>query len=308
MKKFLAYAGSAMFCPLVFLILVEINLRFIYLEMGSLYYVAFPLLMIFYFLIAGRVFRPLGIRRWPLWLVMNLIGYPLCWAWLTIRVPGIWFNLGIVLFFIPITIALVVAWLAVGAVFLLLRLIRTPPAGIKGTARSLLRRIVNVMKPLLLTLAVVGVASAGYRFMTMRPAGDYADEGVYTFVASQGYPTVEGASTYRSGSSYRSRQRSVYKVVYQAQGAGYTYTQEAPAESIGKQYVREKRAVDRRVLSIVGEGSYITVDADYTLEGYVQSLRRRYLLVFGVSAGYLTALAVRHIWRKRTEEERAAYG
>lgn len=300
MKKFLAYAGSALFCPLVFLILVEINLRFIYLEMGSLYYVVFPLLMVFYFLIAGRAFRPLGIRRWPLWLVMNLIGYPLCWAVLTLRAPGIWFNLGILLLFLPITAAMAVAWLAVGAVFLLLRLAKTPPAKIKRGVKSLSRRIVNVAKPLLLTLAVVGLVSAGYRYMTMRPADGYADEGVYTFVASQGYPTVEDAS--------RGGRRSVYKVVYKAQGAGYTYTQEAPAESIGKQYVREKRTVDRRVLSIVGEGSYITVDAEYTPEGYVLSLRRRYLLVFGLSAGYLAALAVRHIWKKRAEEERAAYG
>lgn len=306
MKKFLVYAGSALFCPLVFLVLVEINLRFIYLDMGPLYFFCFPLLTALYFLIAGRLFRPLGIGRWPLWLVMNLIGYPLCWAWLTVRVPGIWFNLGILLLFIPITIALVVAWLAVGAVFLLLRLARIPPARIMGNVRRLLRRIVNVMKPLLLVLAVVGIGSAGYRFMTIRPASDYTDEGIYTFVASKGYPAVEG--TYRSGSSYRSRQRSVYKVVYQAEGAGYTYTQEAPAESIGKQYVREKRSAERRVLSITGENLYITVDAKYTPEGYVQSLRLRYLAVFGASAGYLAALAVWYIWRKRAEEERAAYG
>lgn len=306
MKKFLAYAGSALFCPLVFLPLVEINLRFISLDMGPLYLFCFPLLMALYFLIAGRLFRPLGVRRRPLWLTMNLIGYPLCWVVLTIRVPVIWFNLGIVLFFLPITAALALAWVVVGAAFLLIRLVKTPPARIKGTARSLLRRIVNVAKPLLLTLAVIGIGSAGYRFMTMRPASAYTDQGVYTFVASQGYPTVEDTS--RSGSSYRSRQRSVYKVVYKAQDAGYTYTEEAPAESIGKQYVREKRSVERRVLSITGEDLYITVDAKYTLEGYVQSLRTRYLVVFGLSAGYLAALAVWYIMKKRAEEERAAYG
>ena len=305
MKKFLAYAGSALFCPLVFLVLVEINLRFISLDMEPLY---LPLLMALYFLIAGWLFRSLGIGRWPLWMVMNLIGYPLCWVVLTLRVPGIWFNMGILLLLLPTTAALVVMWLVVGAVFLLIRLIKTPPARIMGNVRRLLRRIVNVAKPLLLTLAVIGLVSAGYRFMTIRPAGDYIDEGVYTFVASKGYPTVEGTSIYKAGSSYRSRQRSVYKVVYQAKGAGYTYTQEAPTESIGKQYVREKRSVERRVLSITGENLYITVDAKYTPEGYVRSLRTRYLVVFGVSAGYLAALAVWYIIKKRAEEDRAAYG
>lgn len=308
MKKFLALAGSALFCPLVLLTLFEVDLRLIYLEMGPLYFILFPLLMALYFLIAGRLFRPLGIGRWQLWLVMNLIGYPLCWAGLTLRVPGIWFNLGILLLFLPITTALIITWVVVGVILLLVRLIKTPPARIKRTLGSLFRRIVNVMKPLLLTLAVIGIASAGYRYLTMRPASDYTDEGVYTFVATKGYPTVEGTSTYKVGSSYRSRQRSVYKVVYEAKGAGYTYIQEAPAESIGKQYVREKRTVDRRVLSFTGEHLYITVDAKYTLEGYVQSLRLRYLLVFGASAGYLAALAVWHIWKKRAEEERAAYG
>lgn len=304
MKKFLAYAGSALFLPLVLLPLVVINLRFIHLWALPLYCVLFPLAVALYFLIAGRLFRPLGIGRWPLWMVMNLIGYPLCWVGVAVLVPVLLFNLGIVLFFLPITAALVIMWLVVGVVFLLLRLAKTPPARIKGNVRRLLHRVVNVAKPLLLTLAVIGVVSAGYRFMTIRPASDYTDEGVYTFVASKCYPTVEGAG----GSGYRSRRRSVYKVVYQAQGAGYTYAQEAPAESIGKQYVREKRAVDRRVLSIVGEGSYITVDAGYTLEGYVQSLRRRYLLVFGLSAGYLTALVMRRIFQKRAEEQCAAYG
>lgn len=131
MKRFLAYAGSALFCPLVFLLLVEVNLRFISLDMGPLYFFCFPLLMALYFLIAGRAFRLLGIGRWPLWLVMNLIGYPLCWAWLTLRMPGIWFNLGILLLFLPITAALAVMWLAVGAVLLLARLTKTPPARIK---------------------------------------------------------------------------------------------------------------------------------------------------------------------------------
>lgn len=299
MKKALAVIGSILFCPLVFLAFFEVNLRFT-LGMAPLY-LGYPLVLALYFLIAGRAFRPLGLGRWPLWLVMNLIGYPFCWAALTVRVPGIWFNLGILLLFLPITAALLVTWGVVGILLLLVRLVKTPPARIKRKTLPLGRGIVTAATPLLLTAALIGVIGAGYNYLTMRPASAYTDQGVYTFVASKGYPTVE-----KNNRNGRTHQRSVYKVVYQAKGSGYTYTEDAPAESIGKQYVREKRTVDRRVLSITGENLYITVDAKYTLEGYVQTTRRRYLIVFGVSAGCLTAAVVWYIWKKRAEEERAA--
>jgi len=299
LKKALAVIGSILFCPLVFLAFFEVNLRFAF-GMAPLY-LGYPLVVAAYFLIAGRAFRSLGIGRWPLWLLMNLVGYPLCWVALTVRVPGIWFNLGILLLFLPVTAAMALVWAVIGLLLLLARLIKTPPARIKRKVLSFGRGVVMVAKPLLLILALCGAAGAGYNYMTMRPAESYTDQGVYTFVASKGYPTIE--KTTRRGRSY---DHPVYKVIYQAQGSGYTYTEDAPAESIGKQYVRERRSTDRRVLSITGENTYITVDAKYTLESFVRTARQRYLIVFGVSAAYLTALVVWHIWKKRAEEERSA--
>lgn len=297
MKKALAVAGSVLICPLVFLALFEVNLRFI-LGMAPLY-LGFPLAMVLWFLAAGRAFRPLGLGRWPLWLWMNLVGYPLCWVALTLRVPGIWFNLGILLLLLPVTAALALAWGAVGIVLLLVRLVRTPPARLKRKALSLGRTVLGVAKPMVLAAAVAGLVGSGYNYLTMRPAGEYTDQGIYSFVASQSYPTVENVTQGR-----RTRQRSVYQVVYKAKGSGYTYTEKAPSESIGKQYVREKRTVDRRVLAITGENLYITVDAKYTAESYVHSTRQRYLVIFGVSGACLTAAAVWIIWKKRTEEQR----
>lgn len=295
MKKTLLVLGAILFCPLAFLGLFEINLRFAF-GMAPLY-IGFPLLMALCFLLAGWRLKKLGMGRWPLWFLMNFIGYPLCWVGLTLRVPGLWFNLGILLLFLPVTAALAVTWGVVGLALLLVRLAKTPPARMKRKARSLGKGIVTAAKPLLLAAAVVGVLGAGYNYLTMRPAAAYTDQGVFTFVADNGYPTVE--KTTRNG---RTRERSVYQVVYKAQGSGYTYTEAAPGESLGRQYVREKRSLERRVLSITGENLYITVDGKYTLEGYVRTLRQRYLVVFGVSAGYLTAAAVWFIWKRRREE------
>lgn len=165
--------------------------------------------------------------------------------------------------------------------------------------RSLARRLVGIAKPLMLTLAVAGLIATVRGYSSIRPAKDYTDQGVYTFTAYRVWSTAE---TRYSG--HRQVERIVYKLDYRSPGKQYKYTQDVINKTTGKEYIQEKRQVERRVLSIDGENKYITVEPRYTPQSYVRSLQVRHMVVFGASAGYLTLYGVWVIWQKRAEEER----
>ena len=120
--------------------------------------------------------------------------------------------------------------------------------------RSLARRLVGIAKPLMLTLAVAGLIAAVKGYSSIRAAEDYTDQGVYTFTAYRVWSTAE---TRYSG--HRRVERIVYKLDYRSPGKKYKYTQDVINKTTGKEYIQEKRQVERRVLSINGENKYITV-------------------------------------------------
>ena len=83
--------------------------------------------------------------------------------------------------------------------------------------------------------------------------------------------------------------KTVYVVSYQASdGSGYEYDYEAGSvDTIAQKIVEEGEPIERRVLSVPDEGTYITVEADETAETYVAGQRKRFVLISIVSVLYL---------------------
>ena len=305
MKKVIGVVLSVLFCPLFFL-----GCWWFWFQMLT---TPAPLLAValsyalgtaIYFLWAGKALsRWTGLGRAALCLWMLLLGYPLCWGAMLLCFPALPLSSVLIIQILIITAVIAGAWAIIAVVCLLarqlLRLLRTPPAVVGRRVRSSLLALWRVASMGLLvgSLACLWVGGQGY--LTLRPAEAYADRGVHTFVARSVYPTSE---TVRSGS--RQRTRTVYKLEYKSKNGQYKYTERVPAESIGKEYIREKRSQERRVLSIPEEKKYITVAPEYTPESYVQSQRRRFLTMFGASAAYLTGAAVVFIWRRQRDEPR----
>ena len=53
----------------------------------------------------------------------------------------------------------------------------------------------------------------------------------------------------------------------------------------------DRGPVERRVLSIPADNTYITVEPDQTAEGYTSSLRQKYILILALSGGYVLVYA-----------------
>lgn len=318
MKKFLSVLLSVLFVPALMLLLFELGLRVSpgnELFLVGIFFLGFPLGIVLWFLIAGAILtRKNLLSRKALWLWMNLLGYPLAWAAFILRRPsllmqGFW----LLFFFLPITGILILAWLLIALVFLILRLIKSPPS------RQKIRRLTQgFLRILTAVAAVIAFISAG-RYINIRPAGAYTDQGVYTFIPVSGYPTnvkVPGSQ----------KTRNVYKITYRTTTQSpYTHTVEAPSRSAGEATVKAKEPVEWRVLSINnittprpdGEGNrgttsidssntFITIPPEETAESYTAKEQKKCVTAFAISAGYLTAAAVTVIWRKRKAEDRAA--
>lgn len=312
MKRTVSVLLSVLFCPLSFLGVCALWLAGQRFFRGELVFLTFTFdfgfqwaaltfalgTLLYYLWAGGALSRWSGLTKGAILLWMLLAGYPLCWAAAILCLPALLRN-GFILFpLLIVTLALAAVWGLWGLARLLLRFFRTPPREYLRRGKNALSTAWGIAKPLLLTAAVAGLLLSVQGLVTLRPAADYADQGVHTFVASSAYPTSR-KTTVRG----QTRTRTVYLLTYKAPGTGYTYTQELPAESTAKQAVREKRRVERRVLSIPAERKYITVDPKYPdAESYVSACRQRYLLILTASAAVFAAAAVVLIWRKRRHE------
>lgn len=298
MKKFLAVLFSVLFCPLSFLGLFALCV-FVLKVPQSLLLVAggYALGNILYILLLGKVFsRRLGLSRRQLGLWMTLLGYPLCWVALLVWIRALLMNLFVLLPFVIVTGVLAVSWGIVGLLFLVVRLFRTPPKVTLRRISSRLAAVWGILRTVLLVAAVAGVLMGARGYYGLRSPEEYIDKGVYTFTASTCYPH----SVKTTGRRGRQQTRTVYVVTYKS-GDGYTWTEEVGSKSAGDRYVKERRKVERRVLS-TEERTYITVEPEYTAESYIQKEKSKYLWMFGVSAAYLTGGAVWLIWKKRQSE------
>ena len=148
--------------------------------------------------------------------------------------------------------------------------------------------------PFLAAAMLLFAAAAIKACLEMPPAAAYVDEGVHTFTASSGYSTTRQGAWQPKYHRYASRY--VYVVVYRAPG-GWRWERDT-FETEGKEAVRSRERVERRVLSIPEENSYITVSPELTPQRYAEQKRQQYLMIAGVCLAVLAVEGVIWLWRK----------
>lgn len=144
------------------------------------------------------------------------------------------------------------------------------------------------MMALLLALSVVmGYLSIKY-MAEILPADSYEDKGVCAFSPYRVLP-VQVKNIGASGRDRRMNPtKTVYMVYYRAtDGSGYEWSDRAITKELGQKIVDEGVSVDRRILAITVDRTYITVEPEQTAEGYTAGLRQRYVLTLVLSAAYI---------------------
>ena len=155
-----------------------------------------------------------------------------------------------------------------------------------------LKSIVFVAGLMLLILAAaVGYLSIKY-LAAILPADSYEDKGVYIFSPYQVLP-VQVQNTGASGRNRRMNPtKTVYMVYYRdTSGSGYQWSQQALTREIGQNVVDAGAAVERRVLAIPADRSYITVEPGQTAESYTAGLRQKYITALVLAGAYVLLYA-----------------
>ena len=159
------------------------------------------------------------------------------------------------------------------------------------TKKKFTSTIFTVGLALLILSAVAGYHSVR-NLLTLLPADSYEDKGIYTFSPRQVLP-VQVKNKNAVGRNRRMNPtRTVYMVCYRdTGGGGYQWKEEAAARSLGEKIVDAGTTVERRVLIIPANRSYITVEPDQTAESYTAGLRKRYLAVLSLAGSYVLLYA-----------------
>ncbi len=157
---------------------------------------------------------------------------------------------------------------------------------------------------MLLILAVVMVYLSIKGLLTIPSANTYEDSGLHTFEPYQVLPIQVRNSSAYSRSRRVNPTKTVYMVYYRAtDGSGYQWSDRAITRELGQETVKEGVTVTRRVLSVSGGRTYITVEPDQTTESYASGLRQKYVLALALSAAYILVYlliwGVTLSWRRR---------
>lgn len=157
------------------------------------------------------------------------------------------------------------------------------------------KSVVFIVGLMLLILAAVMIYLSAKGMFAIPSAASYEDIGIHTFEPYQVLPVqVKNTSAY---SRYRRMNptKTVYMVYYRAtDGSGYKWAEQAITRDLGQETVDAGVTVTRRVLSIPGDRTYITVEPELTAESYTNGLRQRYVLALVLSAAYILVYLV--IW------------
>lgn len=82
--------------------------------------------------------------------------------------------------------------------------------------------------------------------------------------------------------------KTVYMVYYrEPSGSGYQWKYQASSKEQGQEIVNAKEKVERRVLAIPADRTYITVEAEQNAESYTKGLQQRYVLILAGAVAYL---------------------
>lgn len=279
-------------------------LAFIYASEQNLLYFAYilPPVVALYFVIAANIFaHRLGLNRWLLWFVLNFAGGICSWGILIACFPHILLNGFILFYLVPVTIAFVMVWAAVGIGILCVQLWKRradspdttgqPPVATSkrvGAGMEKFTGIVRVIGIMGLILSIAFLSLGVKGIAIIRPASDYEDMGVHTFSPYKVLPhTVENSATGRD--KRINPTKTVYVVYYQtSDGTDYQWKVETGnSKNDANQILAARGSVERRVLSIKENGKYMTVDAELTADTYVAGQQQRYLWMVGLSGGYL---------------------
>ena len=155
-----------------------------------------------------------------------------------------------------------------------------------------LKSIVFVAGVMLLILAAaVGYLSIKY-LAAILPADSYEDKGVYTFSPYQVLPI----QVQNTGASGRDRRMNLTKTAYMVyyrdtSGSGYQWSEQALTRELGQNVVDAGAAVERRVLAIPADPSYITVEPGQTAESYTAGLRQKYIAALVMAGAYVILYA-----------------
>ena len=170
-----------------------------------------------------------------------------------------------------------------------------------------LKSIVFVAGVMLLILAAaVGCRSVKY-LVAILPTDSYEDKGVYTFSPYQVLP-VQVQNTGASGRDRRMNPtKTAYMVCYRdIDGSGYQWSRQAITRELGLEIVDAGITVERRVLAIPSDRSYITVEPGQTAESYTAGLRQKYITALVLAGAYvlLYAAAWCVIWAGKRKFQR----
>ena len=141
---------------------------------------------------------------------------------------------------------------------------------------------------MLLILAAVMIYLSAKGLFTIPSANSYQDNGTRTFEPYQVLPVqVRNTSSY-SRDRRMNPTKTVYMVYYRAtDGSGYKWSNEAFSKDHGQRVVEAGETVERRVLRIPADGTYITVEPDQTAGSYTEGLRQKYITVLVLAGAYV---------------------
>ncbi len=147
-----------------------------------------------------------------------------------------------------------------------------------------LKTIIPIAGILLLILSAASLYVAMRDLSSLRPAEDYEDQGVRSFEPYAVYP-VQVQNTGASGRDRRMNPtKTVYMVYYRAtDGSGYKWSSEAFSKDHGQRVVEAGETVERRVLRIPADGTYITVEPEQSAGSYTEGLRQKYITVLALA-------------------------
>lgn len=172
-----------------------------------------------------------------------------------------------------------------------------------------LKSIISLVCVVLLILSVAAFSISVKQWSKILPASSYEDQGVRLFKPYNVLPV----QVQNSGAIGRDRRtnpsKTVYMVYYRAtDGSGYQWSDETLTQSMGQEIVNAGQTVERRVLRIPEEGTYITVEPSQTAESYTASLRERYNLMCGFAVIYIflyiVVRATMFLWKRLIRRKR----
>lgn len=151
---------------------------------------------------------------------------------------------------------------------------------------------------LLAATAVCMAAVSVWNYVQVRPAADYADQGIHSFTPCEVLP-IQVKNTSGSRRSRRLQPtKTVYMLYYRAaDGSGYRWSREVVSRTSGQKIIREGTPTERRVLSITGENTYITVESHLTAETYTRGLKKEYMIHLIICILYLMIYVSLWIWK-----------